>query len=161
AKFFGATTIATVSGEAKKAHAMRAKPDYIINYKTEDTAARVLEITGGKGADRILEVEFGGNLEVSAKALKAGGTIAAYGSAAVPAPALPFYPLMFNNAVIKTIFIYKIGKAARQKTIKQIAEIEPRLTHAVAGIFPLKETQKAHEAVESGKQIGNVVVEIP
>ena len=160
AKLRGATVITTISGDSKKAHAAQANPDYIINYKTEDAAARILEITGGKGADGIVEVEFGGNLEISAKALKAGGTIATYGSAANPTPALPFYPFMFNNAALKMFFIYKINEEARQKTLNLIKEIEPELTHAVAETFPLIQTQKAHEKVESGEQIGNVVVEV-
>ncbi|MBE8158695.1 MAG: zinc-binding dehydrogenase, partial [Betaproteobacteria bacterium] len=160
AKFLGATVAATVSGEDKKTHAARANPDYIINYKTEDVAARVLDITGGEGADKIIEVEFGGNLAATAKALKAGGTIAAYGSAANPNPALPFYPLMFNNATVKMFFIYQIGETARQKTLSLIKEIEPKLTHAVSETFPLAETQKAHATVEAAKQTGKVIVEI-
>ena len=160
AKFFGAKVITTVSGEAKKAHAAHANPDNIINYKTEDVAARVMEITGGAGVDRIMEVEFGGNIETSLKVIKQGGTIAAYGSTASPTPSLPFYPLMFKNISLKTFLIYSIGNIARKKTIAAIQKMEPHLVHAVAGTRPLSETAEAHQLVESGKVIGNIVVEI-
>lgn len=159
AKFCGAKVITTVSGGEKESHAARANPDAIINYKTEDVAARVLEFTNGEGADKIVEVEFGGNLSVSAAALKAGGTIAAYGSAASPAPPLPFYPLMFKNAAVRMFFIYKIGEPARQQTLALIQKMEPELTHAVAETFSLEDAQKAHAVVEAGKQIGNIVIE--
>ena len=158
AKLSGAKVIATISGEEKKKHAMRANPDFLINYKTENVAARVLELTDGAGVDRILEVEFGGNLPVSAKIIKAGGAIVAYGSMATPEPRLPFYPLMFKNATLKMFLIYTICESARRATINAIRKMEPQLTHAVSEIVPLSQTGRAHELVESGKIIGNVVV---
>jgi NADPH2:quinone reductase len=57
----------------------------------------------GTDIDRIIEVEFGGNLAIANQVLKPGGTIAAYGSAAVPTPQLAFYPLMFNHTTLQML----------------------------------------------------------
>jgi NADPH:quinone reductase len=57
----------------------------------------VAAITAGAGLDRMIEVEFGGNLAASNQVIKVGGIIGTYGSAAVPTPQLPFYPIMFNH----------------------------------------------------------------
>ena len=58
-----------------------------VNYRdTPDWQHRVLELTGGQGADRIVEVELGGNLEASVPAIRVNGTIASYASQADPEP---------------------------------------------------------------------------
>ena len=157
AKLHGAKVIATVGGEEKKIRAARANPDCVINYKTENVAARVMDITGGAGVDRIVEVEFGGNLHIAASAMKAGGTIAAYGSMASPNPPLPFYPLMFKNIALKMFFIYAIDGVARRAAIAAIQKMESRLAHAAAETLPLQETRRAHELAESGAA-GKIIV---
>ena len=55
--------------------------------------------------------------------------------------------------------IYGIGNIARKKTITAIQKMEPHLIHAVANTHPLSKTAEAHQLVESGKVIGNIVVE--
>jgi len=61
--------IATVSSDAKAAHATLAGADVVINYRSADVVSRVLDITQGDGVDRISEVDFGVNLPVTAKIL--------------------------------------------------------------------------------------------
>ena len=51
-----------MSGADKAAHAKAAGADYIVNYKSDDVAQAVKDITKGQGVDRAIEVEFGGNL---------------------------------------------------------------------------------------------------
>ena len=62
AKWGGATVIATVSSEAKAERARAGGADHVINYRSEDVAARVRDITGGEGVDHVVDVDFGGNL---------------------------------------------------------------------------------------------------
>lgn len=162
AKLSGARVITTISGEEKAAHAAAAGADHIINYRADDVVARVQEITGGEGVDRIVDVEFGGNLHHSVQVLKRGGVIAAYGSMAVPMPALPFYPLMFKHATVRMILVYILSPDERKRAIRQIntALRADRLKHAIAARFTLQDTREAHLAVESGRMVGNVVVDI-
>ena len=70
AKWSGANVIATVSGDEKAAIANGAGADLIINYRDDDVATAVKDFTNGHGVDRILEVEFGGNLSVSKEGIK-------------------------------------------------------------------------------------------
>jgi NADPH2:quinone reductase len=134
----------------------------VINYREEDVAERVLEITGGRGADRIVEVEFGGNLDATQRMIAEGGTIAAYASGAVKEPALPFYPLMFRNVRLHMLLVYLLGSARRREGEAEITRwLEAGdLSHAVAETFPLSGTARAHEAVEAGDRLGTVVVAI-
>jgi NADPH2:quinone reductase len=55
AKARGATVIGTTSSDEKAAVAKAAGADHVINYKTEDTVKRVLEITGGQGVEAVFD----------------------------------------------------------------------------------------------------------
>lgn len=160
ARLAGAEVVTTVSGPRKAAHAGMA--DHVVNYREEDVAERVLEITGGRGADRIVEVEFGGNLAATTRMIAEGGTIAAYASAAEMEPRLPFYPLMFRNVRLHMALAYLIEPEHRRQGEAQITDwLEAgALSHAVAETYPLARTAEAHEAVEAGEKLGTVVVEI-
>ncbi|MFN4088856.1 MAG: NADPH:quinone reductase [Alphaproteobacteria bacterium] len=163
AKWAGAFVLATVSSEAKAKRAAQAGADHVINYRTEDVAARGRDLTGGHGADLIVEVEFGGNLAASTAALAPGGVIAPYGSVAQPKPALDFFPLMFRNGTIRGVFVYAMSPeafaAARHDIIAMLRH--GRLKHLIAETFDLADCVAAHEAVESGRLIGNAVLTIP
>ena len=62
--------ISTVSGDAKAEIARQAGAQHTVNYRTEDTAARILEITNGEGVDLIVEVDYSGNFAVSQRIIK-------------------------------------------------------------------------------------------
>ena len=49
AKWAGATVITTVGSDEQARTAREAGADHALNYRTEDVAARVGEITGGSG----------------------------------------------------------------------------------------------------------------
>ena len=72
ATWAGARVIATVSSPEKAERARAGGAAHVINYRQEDVAARVLDITGGVGVDHIAEVDFGGNL---AAALRCGDIV--------------------------------------------------------------------------------------
>ncbi len=162
AKYGGARVITTVSNEAKGAHALSAGADHVLNYRTDAVSDRILEITNGEGVDRVVEVEFGGNLAHTAPALKAGAVIATYGSMAAPNPALPFYDLMFRNVTLRMYLVYLLGQKVRRETIEGVNKAleSGQIHHAIARTLPLAETPAAHELVEAASEIGNIVVEI-
>jgi NADPH2:quinone reductase len=56
ATWAGATVIATVSSSEKAERARAGGAAHVINYRSEDVAARVLDITGGLGVDHIAEL---------------------------------------------------------------------------------------------------------
>ena len=162
AKWGGARAIATVSSPEKAEIAHAAGADYVINYKTEDVAARVKEITGKEGVDRVVEVDFASNLETNLAVLKRNGVIATYASDSNAQPQIPFYPLVYKNITVHYVLVYVMPKAAHQVAAEDITTCLKAgvLNHVIAQRFPLAEMAAAHEAVESGRAIGNQVVEI-
>ena len=162
AKWGGADVIATVSSEEKAEIARDAGADHVVNYRDEDAAERILEITGGAGVDRICEVDFGENLDVTRRVLKGNGTVAAYGSTRVPEPALPWYQMMPENTAIRMVFVYTMPDSAIAQACADInaACAAGALTHHIGARFSLEDTAAAHEIMENFANVGNVVVEI-
>ena len=79
-KLVGARVIVTSSSDAKLERARGLGADETINYTaTPDWAKRVRELTGGEGADHVLEVGGGGTFAQSVKATRVGGTVSLIG----------------------------------------------------------------------------------
>ncbi|HEX7127995.1 MAG TPA: NADPH:quinone reductase [Thermodesulfobacteriota bacterium] len=163
AKTAGAEVITTVSSPEKAAVAREAGADHVIDYRREDVARRVRDITRGAGVARIVEVDFGKNLEVDRAVLEPNGVIAAYASEGDPTPALPFYPMMFAGITIRLILVFVMPAEALRRAAADISAMLARgaLRHRIAERFPLERIADAHEAVERGAAIGKVVVEVP
>jgi len=162
AKLSGANVITTVSCDEKAEVADDAGADKIINYKNENVVEEVMKYTDNGGVDRIVEVEFGGNLAINKEIIKHNGIIAAYGSMAETEPSLPFYNLMFKGVKIDTFLIYSIEETFRKKISNGLSEFLNRdsLKHMITKKFSIDDIVCAHEEMVSGSVIGNIVIEI-
>jgi NADPH2:quinone reductase len=161
AKWGGAKVIATASSPEKTALARNAGADLVIDYKREDVAARVLEFAKG-GVERVVEVDFGANLATSIKVLKVNGVIASYSSMSAPEPKIPFYPMMTRGLSIDLVHVYQMSAAERARALADMDVLlaEGRLQHNIGARFPLAEIAAAHEAQESGRVTGNIVIQV-
>ena len=160
AKLMGAAkVITTVSSPAKAAHATAAGADHTIDYKTEDVAARVKALTAGRGVERVVEVDVSGNSRLYPGIMAPDGIVAVYGSNS-PKFELAFSPLILTGAALRFFIVYELAPDARAAAIGQVTQwIEQgRLQHAVTATYPLDRIAEAHEAVERGTHIGNVVI---
>jgi NADPH2:quinone reductase len=155
AKWGGAKVAATVSSDEKAKLAKAAGADLVINYKNEDVAKKVLELGG---VDRVVEVDFGGNLETNIKVVKLNGTIASYASMGNPEPKMPFYTMMRRGIAIDLVFVYMMKPEERARALKDLAVMP--LKHNIARRFKLDDLVAAHELQESNKVIGNIVIDL-
>ncbi len=162
ARWGGATVIATVSTEDKARVARDFGAHHIILYKSENVVQRVKELSGGRGVHRIIDVDFGGNLETSLAVLREHGTIAMYGTAGNTTPVVPARALMLNNLTVRGVLVYTLEEAARTLACENITRwLESGAAkHLIAARFPLQEVVAAHELQESGKYVGNIVIGI-
>src|SRR6202043_311930 len=161
AKWGGARVIATVSSEAKAAQARLAGADLVINYKTEDVVAKTLAFTDGRGVDRVVDVDFGGNLATTLKLMAMNSTIAVYATNGNRNPVLPVRELMEKCIALRALVLPALPPplhAAAQTDISKWLAAGPRI-HNIAAQFPLAETVQAHLAVEKGDKLGTVIVD--
>src|SRR5450631_4552641 len=78
AKWGGARVIATVSSSFKAEQARHAGADLVIDYKTEDVIAKAMAFTEQRGVNRVVDVDFGGNVATTLKLMAMNSTIAVY-----------------------------------------------------------------------------------
>jgi NADPH2:quinone reductase len=164
AKLGGASHVtATVSRDEQAAQAKLAGADAIINYKLDNVADRILSVAETRlGVDRIIDVSFGANISVDVAVIARNGTIAAYGSDAVPEPMLPFHAFSQKDTRLRMVLIYQAPQAAREAAARDINGLlaANSLKHQYSARYALEQIVPAHEAVESGKGIGKVLIDI-
>jgi NADPH:quinone reductase len=159
AKKRGATVITTISSPAKAALAKEAGADHVIDYKREDVGERVMAITGKRGVDAVIEMDIAANARFLPGVLAPFGTVAVYGGSAAE-PAIPFQFLLQNSITLKFFLVYMMPHELRERATAEITRLLERgeLIHNVAQTFDLGDIAAAHETVESGKAMGNIVV---
>ena len=161
AKAEGATVITTVSSPEKRAIAQKAGADHIIDYKREDVAARIAEITGGKGVDAMLEMDLGVNSKLWPAILHARSNVVVYGVSGAE-QTVPAQFCLTSNINVRFILVYEMTAAELDNAIALISKMlaDGKLVHNIDRALPLDQIVAAHEAVEKGAAIGKVVVTI-
>lgn len=163
ARLLGAAqVIATVSSEAKAEVARAAGADLAVDYRDPGAAARILEATGGAGVDRVVEVDIAANAALDAQVLRTGGQCVVYGSGKGEF-ALPFFPLIVKNLDLHFFIVYNLAPADRERATRTLTQWlqAGRLRHRIAARLPLARAAEAHQLVESGQVVGNVVLQLP
>ena len=161
ARLLGAAqVVATVSSEAKAAHAMAAGADATVNYRTEDAAARILALTGGQGVDRILEVDIAGNAALLPQVAAPGAVAAVYGANA-PEATFGFGPMILKGIGVRFYIVYELTPAQRATAVGALQAWLARglVAHAVAARMPLADCAAAQDRVEAGALMGNLVLD--
>jgi NADPH2:quinone reductase len=157
AKARGATVITTVSSPEKAKIARDAGADHTIDYKSENVGERVMALTKG-GVDAVIEMDLTANAALLPGVLRPRGTLVVYGTG--PQVQFPGSFCLVNNITVKFLLMYELTADERTRAIADITRMleTGALKHNVAKTFPLADIVKAHEAVESGKVAGNVVI---
>ncbi|GIF05394.1 NADPH:quinone reductase [Actinoplanes siamensis] len=161
AKWAGATVLTTVSGKAKAELAGAAGADEVIDYREEDVAARVRELSGA-GPHLIVEVDTG-NLELDLDVVAPGGHIAIYLGARLDVPS---FPAMYKNVSLDFVLTCTTTPRQKENAVAAVAEAVNSGVFRVGeehGLpivrFPLDGVARAHEAVEN-HAVGKVVIDV-
>jgi NADPH2:quinone reductase len=159
AKARGAFVLTTVSSPEKARIAREAGADVAIDYKTENVGERVMALTKG-GADAVIELDLTANAALLPAVLRPRGTLVVYGTG--PQVQFPGSFCLVNNITVKFLLVYELTADERTRAIADITRMleTNMLKHNIAKTFPLGKIVAAHEMVEQGKAIGNVVIEI-
>jgi NADPH2:quinone reductase len=159
AKAAGATVLATVSSEVKAKLAQQAGADNVIDYKRENVGERVMAITGKTGVDAVVEMDLAANAGLYPGLLSARAAIVVYGTGSAQAQ-IPAQFLLVNAIALRFVYVYELTSQERTAAISAITRMleDKTLINNVALALPLADIAAAHEAVEQGKAMGNVVV---
>jgi NADPH2:quinone reductase len=162
AKAAGARVIGTVSNDAKAALVKEYGADDVINYATSDFAADTMRLTGGRGADLILDAVGKPTFEPGLKCLAPFGHLILYGRAGGPPdPLNPFR--LFEKSVKVSGFVLPVvyaDPALMRAGIEKSFQLmrEGKLKLLVGKAFPLAQAAEAHRFMQSRQSVGKLVL---
>jgi len=162
ARLLGARRVLTTVSSAEKAQLARAAgADSVIDYRRDDVATRVHKATDGQGVDRIIEVDVAANGALDVDLLRTGGDCVVYGSGAAQFM-LPFFPLIVKSVTFRFFIVFNLDADDRRRAIATLTAFlrDGALVHNIAERVPLAEIARAHELLESGRNVGNVLLAI-
>ena len=130
--------------------------------KEGHAAARIREATSGHGVDRIIEVDAAANIALDIQVIAPDGTLVVYGSGHPEIP-FSFVPMILKNVSAHFFIVYHLSPSARAAANAGLTALleDGMLTHNIAARLPLARIAEAHELVEEGRVIGNVVLASP
>jgi NADPH2:quinone reductase len=164
ARLRGARVIGTVGSPEKAQVLAGIAIEDAIDYKKESVAERVLALTAGRGVDAVIDMDFSTTVRlISEGAVAPHGTIACYGSNARGDIPLEFGAWLPRSISLHFFLVYDLLATDRERAIADLNAMlaQGQLEHLLAPAYPLDDIVAAHEAVESGRGMGNVVVALP
>jgi NADPH:quinone reductase-like Zn-dependent oxidoreductase len=154
AKLHGARVIITSSSDEKLARAKALGADETINYKTHpDWDKEVLRLTGGKGADIVLEVGGGETFPRSMNSVRASGQIAVIGVLTGVAGTVPIGLIGIQTLSVRGIFV---GSVAMFEDMNR-AIAANKLRPVVDRVFPFEQSLDALRFMQSAQHFGKIV----
>jgi NADPH:quinone reductase-like Zn-dependent oxidoreductase len=156
AKMHGATVIVTSAHDEKLEKAKTIGADHIINYAREDVLARVMDLTGKRGVDVVVENVGEKTWSVSLRALVRGGRIVLCGATSGGAPAADLQRLFIRQLQVLGVTLANPGELRDMIRAFTANGIRP----IVDSRYPLDQVPQALERLSAGRQFGKVVIEI-
>jgi NADPH:quinone reductase-like Zn-dependent oxidoreductase len=157
AKMSGARVIVTSSSDEKLARAREIGADGTINYVTSpDWDQEVLAMTGGRGADHIIEVGGSGTLSKSFASIGFRGQISLIGVLSGREGDTNPHALMLKNAALKGIFV---GNRAMFEHMNEAIAVN-RMQPVVDRVYDFDDAAAAYEHQQAGRHFGKVVIRI-
>lgn len=158
AKAKGANIITTVSSADKAKAAQDAGADAIIDYKRDNVGERVMDFTGKRGVDAIIELDLTANAKLIPGILRPKGSVTIYGTG--PDVSLPAAFCLVNSIRLQFFLVYELDAGERERALSAIndaIQAGQLLNRVAQPTYALADAMAAHEAVERGT-LGNVIV---
>jgi NADPH:quinone reductase-like Zn-dependent oxidoreductase len=157
AKAAGARVIITSSSDEKLERAKELGADATVNYRRHPSwAEQVLELTGGRGADHIVEIGGAGTLPQSFQAVARGGEIVLIGVLTAPPANLNPHALMPKNATLRGLLV---GDTPMFEALNRAVDVN-RIQPVIDEIFEFDAAPEAYRRLESATHFGKLVIRI-
>jgi NADPH:quinone reductase len=163
AKSLGVKVIGTVGSTEKMELAYANGCAYVINNRTEDVAARVREITKGKGVPVVYDSVGQATLQASLDSLSPRGLLVSFGNASGPVKDFQLGVLAAKGSLYitrPTLFSYIATDKEFKETADDLINIvkSGKVKIAVNQRYALADVANAHRDLESGKTTGSTIL---
>jgi len=163
AKHLGARVIGTISSDKKAEIAKLNGCDFPINYKNENVAERVREITNGEGVQAVYDPVGRDTFDISIASLRPLGHLISYGEISgkldpiEPSVLMTKGSLSFRRTSLRHFTTPRKALEATAAELFDMVEKE-NIKIRVNQIYPLSDTHLAHRDLERGKNIGSTIL---
>ncbi len=156
AKLLGATVFVTSSSDAKLEAAAAMGADATVNYQTADVAKEIRRLTNKRGVDVVVENVGAATWEKSLRVLAKRGRLVTCGATTGPSVVTDVRRMFWFQWTIMGSTMGNVSEYA--EIIKMLGQGHLRPT--VDSVYKLSDAVEAFARLESGEQMGKVVVEI-
>ena len=157
AKLLGAEVIITSSSQDKLNRARSLGADYAINYRIEqDVARKVLDLTGGRGVDVVMDTVGAATWKTDFAAVRRGGRIVLCGVTTGAAAETPLAVLYWNQVSVLGSTMGSHEDFRLMLRAVTAAKLEP----VVDSVLPLDRAAEAFARMEAGEQFGKIVLQV-
>lgn len=155
AQMAGAEVIATTSGPAKVAE-LRAPGISVIDYHAEDVVKAVMALTGGEGADLVIDNVGEATWGQSLRCLARGGHLVTCGSTTGGNPSAELQRLFVRQLSVHGSTMGDLEEFRRMTRAFEAGRFDPRID----SVFPLDRVTDAFARLEHPDRLGKVVIDI-
>jgi NADPH:quinone reductase-like Zn-dependent oxidoreductase len=157
----GAVPIATTRSRAKRDALLKAGAAEVIVTDEEDTAERILAITGGRGAEFAFDAVAGPGVTALASAIAADGTLFLYGALSGEPTPYPGFALGMPAVNIRTFLVHETTRNPERLRVAAAfigsGLRDGSFTPTIDRVFALDDIAEAHRHMEGGAQFGKLV----
>lgn len=164
AKALGSQVIVTAGSDEKCAACVALGADHAINYRTQDFAAETKRLTGGRGADVVLDMVGGAYIEREVQCLADDGRLALIAvqggiEARFDAGLVLRKRLAITGSTLRPRSVaYKtaLARELRQRVwpLLEAGRVRP----VIHQVFPAAQAAQAHALMESSTHVGKIVL---
>jgi NADPH2:quinone reductase len=159
AKALGASVYGTASGPGAADLVLGLGAEAVIDFRTEDVAARVLELTDGKGVDLVHELVLSVNLPTDVQLVARGGRIVGTGQGPGPDAVAPIGVALDKDV---SVLFMNLNNAKRAGVAAIAAEIAAmvaagKVKPVIGAELPLSEARRAHEML-AADHLGKILL---
>ncbi len=161
----GATVIGTVGSEEKGGLATENGCDHVVFYRNEDVAARVREITDGRGVDVVYDSVGADTFQASLDSLRPRGTMVTFGNASGPVE--PLSPLVLAQKGSLFLTRPRVGDyyATPDDAAEGVAALfeivgSGQISPHIGRRHPLAEVAEAHRDLEARNTVGSTILTV-
>ncbi len=134
------------TASAARADHARSAGATVIDYKSEDVVERVRELTGGRGADVVIDMDFSTTAAMAGKGLLAQhGTLVCYGSNSMADNTISFRDFLYGCFTVKFFVVYELTAEERGAALAEVERLLAlgSLRHEIGARLPARPPRRS------------------
>lgn len=157
--------MALTRSSAKRERLLDEGAEAVVVTGEEDVVTRLNELTDGHGARVILDPVGGPALADLIGAAAPGGTVILYGALSSEATTLPVLQAIGKSLTVRGYKVFDLTTDVERRKVAVDWVLDglarETLRPVIDTVFPLEDIVEAHRRLESGSQVGKIVVTVP